>query len=527
MEACWEHPFQNSVMGGLAKHAMAFPVRGQSVEVLASPAQFYETLKDHIREAKERVVISALYIGTGPLEQDLLDVVADALNSKPCLRTLFLFDALRSTRIVRSEDGRSLKGRSPSFKSSAEMLTHVLLAETAKWKRSEKAGQQEDRIRVALYRTPDLTKGLEKILPSRLNEVVGVCHMKAYIFDDHVLMSGANLSSSYFTNRQDRYILLRDCRNLADYLCELVETVASFSYLLDGKGALQSNTVNIDPRINPVQFRREMFRALESVLDCHSNLYSTGARTSDLVDLQGDLWLDGHSANTWVFPTVQMGSLGIRQDELCILWLLANLPAGSCVHFASAYFNLTKEFQDALLQASTDKVFKILTAAPQANGFYGSRGISGLIPKAYSMLEKEFYEQTCQQVSKNNLSLAFECNGLRTVANHKSGIQLFEYKKPDWTFHAKGLWCYLPNDGMIPSMTLIGSSNFGFRSRHRDLEAQLFLMTLEPSLRRKLQEETDLLFLHGQRVHRTLFLDPDRSGGPVSLFAAQLMRSWL
>lgn len=76
-------------------------------------------------------------------------------------------------------------------------------------------------------------------------------------------------------------------------------------------------------------------------------------------------------------------------------------------------------------------------------------------------------------------------------------------------------------------MTLIGSSNFGFRSRQRDLEAQLFLMTLEPSLRRKLQEETDLLFLHGQRVHRTLFLDPDRSGGPVSLFAAQLMRSWL
>lgn len=159
----------------------------------------------------------------------------------------------------------------------------------------------------------------------------------------------------------------------------------------------------------------------------------------------------------------------------------------------------------------------------QANGFYGSKGLSGLIPKAYSLLEKEFYEQTCQQVHED----VFKCNGLRAMVNHKFGIELFEYKKLNWTFHAKGMWCYLPNDGILPSMTLIGSSNFGFRSRQRDIEAQLFLVTLEPSLRQKLQDETDRLFLHGQRVHHTFFLDPDRYGGRVSSLAAQLVRSWL
>ncbi|KAI5065242.1 hypothetical protein GOP47_0019937 [Adiantum capillus-veneris] len=521
-DACWDHSFQHSLVGGLAKHAVAFPVKGNAVEVLDSPSQFYNTLKSCIRSAKDRVVISALYVGTGPMEQELLDVVAESLGRKPGLQALLLFDALRSTRKVRGKDGPGSADQAPKFRSSTEMLTQMLLADSAKWRLGKKL-PHDNRIRVALYRTPDLTKRLERILPSRLNEIVGVCHMKAYIFDNHVLMSGANLSSSYFTNRQDRYILIRDCPDLADYLCELVDTIASFSYILDTEGSLRSNAVGIDPRASPVLFRKELLNALRRLLDSHSKFGAKYARTSDLIDLQGGLWLDGQCANTWVFPTVQIGSLGMYQDELCIMWLLANLPSGSCVHFASAYFNLTKEFQAALIQASMDKRFKVLTAAPQANGFYGSRGISGLIPKAYSLLEKDFYEQTCQQASEDVL----EGNGLRTPMNHKLGVQLFEYKRPNWTFHAKGMWCYLPHDGNLPSMTLIGSSNFGFRSRQRDIEAQLFVVTMEPALRKKLQEETDSLFLHGHQVHGTVFLDPDRYGGPVSSFAAQLVRSWL
>lgn len=40
------------------------------------------------------------------------------------------------------------------------------------------------------------------MLPPRVNEVIGVSHVKAYIFDDDVIISGANLSSDYFTVRQ-------------------------------------------------------------------------------------------------------------------------------------------------------------------------------------------------------------------------------------------------------------------------------------------------------------------------------------
>ncbi|XP_075911737.1 CDP-diacylglycerol--glycerol-3-phosphate 3-phosphatidyltransferase, mitochondrial-like [Petromyzon marinus] len=65
---------------------------------------------------------------------------------------------------------------------------------------------------------------------------------------------------------------------------------------------------------------------------------------------------------------------------------------------------------------------------------------------------------------------------------------MFEYKRPGWTFHAKGLWVTLPGHHS-PSLTLVGSTNFGHRSVERDLEAQLCITTVSPSLRQQLHQE--------------------------------------
>lgn len=56
--------------------------------------------------------------------------------------------------------------------------------------------------------------------------------MKLYIFDDLLVISGANLSNDYFTNRQDRYYVIRD-KKLTDFYCGLVKKVQSFSLQLD------------------------------------------------------------------------------------------------------------------------------------------------------------------------------------------------------------------------------------------------------------------------------------------------------
>lgn len=56
-------------------------------------------------------------------------------------------------------------------------------------------------IKVYLYHTPKLRGLLRLLLPERYNELIGIQHMKLYMFDDSIIISGANLSQDYFTNR--------------------------------------------------------------------------------------------------------------------------------------------------------------------------------------------------------------------------------------------------------------------------------------------------------------------------------------
>lgn len=46
------------------------------------------------------------------------------------------------------------------------------------------------KVSVALYHTPDLRGIVKRVLPERYNETVGVNHMKVYLFDDTLIMSG-------------------------------------------------------------------------------------------------------------------------------------------------------------------------------------------------------------------------------------------------------------------------------------------------------------------------------------------------
>lgn len=66
---------------------------------------------------------------------------------------------------------------------------------------------------------------------------------------------------------------------------------------------------------------------------------------------------------------------------------------------------------------------------------------------------------------------------------------------------------YLPGSN-LPSVTLIGSSNFGERSVNRDLETQICLVTTNESLQRMLQVETEHLFQNGSVAEEALMSRP-------------------
>ena len=65
----------------------------------------------------------------------------------------------------------------------------------------------DDRGMSGVFLSPVNNERLRRILPSPLNEVAGVFHMKAYIVDDEMVLSGTNLSEEYFDDRLDRYML--------------------------------------------------------------------------------------------------------------------------------------------------------------------------------------------------------------------------------------------------------------------------------------------------------------------------------
>ena len=92
-----------------------------------------------------------------------------------------------------------------------------------------------------MYHTPYLRSWFKRVLPYKLNELIGLQHCKIYIFDNTVIISGANLSKDYFTNRQDRYIVIENCELLADYFCGLVATIASFSLEMNENGKFSTN----------------------------------------------------------------------------------------------------------------------------------------------------------------------------------------------------------------------------------------------------------------------------------------------
>jgi len=76
-----------------------------------------------------------------------------------------------------------------------------------------------------------------------------------------------------------------------------------------------------------------------------------------------------------------------------------------------------------------------------------------------------------------------------------SGVQLKEWEKPGWTYHAKGIWLR-PTPDTPPLLTLFGSTNLNSRSAHIDTELSFVLATTAPSLRARLAEEVDGLRMH-------------------------------
>lgn len=53
-----------------------------------------------------------------------------------------------------------------------------------------------EQMRVSLYHTPDLRGLLRLLVPERFNETIGVQHIKVYLFDNSLIISGYELMNT-------------------------------------------------------------------------------------------------------------------------------------------------------------------------------------------------------------------------------------------------------------------------------------------------------------------------------------------
>ena len=206
--------------------------------------------------------------------------------------------------------------------------------------------------------------------------------------------------------------------------------------------------------------------------------------------------------------------------------LLASLSADQRLHgstwvFTAGYFNIDPDIADGLIEAAPEisgpetnrerlqKACTVITASPWANGFYGSAGISGMLPAAYTLLSRRFLRQVA-------------------IVGKEPSIQLKEWRRGTvgepggWTYHAKGLWVTLPPqldasskiiDEPGPCVTLVGSSNYTKRSYSLDLEIGAMVVTGDEGLKKKLREETEWLQKDAQVTTQDDLMKVDRRVG--------------
>lgn len=453
---------------------------------LGCPDKFVNTILDEISKATEIIVLSALYMGTGEHEKQIINAIKTALNDskRPNLKVAFIFD-----------HSRSLRNGSSSVKMFSEVIDHY-----------------HPRIQVYLYQLPQIRGHLATFIPYKFRELLGVYHCKFAIFDSNVLLTGANLSCEYFTSRQDRYFLLKPFSAVEHDNTTIMQDTAVFSTGGTAVGAGEQ------PGMAP--FMRAFFDIVKT--DCHTlqpggnvqppkSLHCMAARKEmrkDLLVLSAQFpspqsAAEGGAPATAVHPLVQHAALGITQesDTLSSLWSWPNtVLSGSTVSIATPYSNFRVGFLESLLRGAASSRSRVQLTLPttQAHGFGSATGLLSFLPALHHYA---LFTPLAHIVSSY-------------AVQDRPNVAVRYFTRSGWTYHSKGLWIFPPRNedrevgstagGSLPTsgdsssavVTYLGSSNFGERSWSRDFELGFVLVTHEASLQQLLRREHDRLQQH-------------------------------
>ena len=217
--------------------------------------------------------------------------------------------------------------------------------------------------------TPLLYVGVTR--PSQILEGIFVCQTRlgkvSLMIDDEVGVTPyrANLSSQYFETRQDRYVLFKDCKNLADFFSDVINTTLSHSFTLNTDGSTTPpSALTFDPLSSnrtAEAFKQSLGRAIKKLT----------VPSSSLPELTPE-------GDTIVCPLLQMGFCGVTQDQTVTLRLMETLRKDDTLYLASGYFNLPPVYSGSLL--NSQGTCNVLAASAQASSYTVEPLYKGQVP---------------------------------------------------------------------------------------------------------------------------------------------------
>ena len=431
-----------ALLSFLSSHCRGISLSSSDVELLDSPRSFYTTLLDLTAKAQKRIVLSSLYVGTGPDEMKLGMALRERMVQVPGLRVECLLDFLRGTRPAATAGQESWAALAPLL--SPELSPRFRLDLLAL--PPPAVPHQISPVRDWVERT--------WLTGVKTREARGVHHMKFYLFDDTVILSGANLSDTYFTTRQDRYVVIRS-KPLADFYEALQSNLKQMPFCqrmtaegLEAKPAAERFGVEHKTGRDEWDRRQELGREVAA-------LFAPDPATAATINPAHD---------TVVFPTLQLGTLGVTHDEAITsaLFTLATtgrlppsaasldaapsaaahsdldatrsaaapllIPPPRSLVVATGYMNLTDAYTRLLLAAppraegDQSTSVRIVAASREANGWWGAKGGGRFVPELYAAaaLSVEHTERSalcphaalCRWTGSNAAVLSAGCSAL-------------------------------------------------------------------------------------------------------------------
>ena len=453
----------------------AFKFYSSQIEILKSPSEFYLSLIKLIREAKYRITISSLYLGNGKLEKYLVDELKKKVQQNSKFKITILLDYSRGLRGI----------------NNSKKMLQPLLNQTAPY---------IGNVKICLFNHPDIPI-YYSVLPKILSEIKGVLHSKVLIFDNNVILTGANMSDSYFTNRLDRYWIFQQHEPFSDYCDDYVNSLSQNSSIVGFDEKINEKIVNKEELLHSLKMHKyehrvkiqleenldleEYFGNLKKYNNCYINRLSEEKILSIAINAKKIIEIEHENENlkkientndnfqqkinsndnesksneVYVFPSLQFSSIKLNNDEELLYKLIdqANKEETK-IKMVTGYFNPNRELSSKL---KLIKDLEILSSSPESNSFYKAGGIKSFIPF--------FYRKQLRKFDSSK-----------------------EYNKSDWTFHCKGIFFY--NNKNLPFLSTIGSSNYNYRFFVRDVEAQFYVFSNCDKFNQVVNEEVKEMF---------------------------------